>query len=170
MFRALGQAVARFWVVLVLFWIVAIVGIKRVAPDWQDVVRDGEFTYLPRDVPSRQGENLFKRAFTRDLLGSSVYVVVRRQSREEGLLESDKEFIDQVLKPRIEEIDDEQQGQRVISKVRTFSDQSIGHFLESKDNKASLVVVELTTEFLKRANRRTIAKIEGLVRTKDQNH
>jgi hypothetical protein len=51
----------------------------------------------------------------------------------------------------------------LIQRVRTFNDKSIGNLLHSEDNKASLVVVELATEFLIRGNREIIHKIEELV-------
>lgn len=102
MFRALGQTVSRFWPLLLVAWILIVAAVDSAAPQWRDVVEDGEFAYLPEDVPSREGERLFGQAFSHDMLGSSVVVVVRRESREAGLLEADDEFIDGILKPRIE--------------------------------------------------------------------
>ena len=52
----------------------------------------------------------------------------------------------------------------LINDVRTFSDRKIGKLLESQDGRASLVIVELTTEFLNRENRETIHAIERLIR------
>ena len=52
----------------------------------------------------------------------------------------------------------------LINDVRTFSDRKIGKLLESHDGRASLVIVELTTEFLNRENRETIDAIERLIR------
>ena len=52
----------------------------------------------------------------------------------------------------------------LINDVRTFRDRKIGKLLESRDGRASLVIVELTTEFLNRENRKTIEAIEGLIR------
>jgi RND superfamily putative drug exporter len=103
MFRVLGQMVARFWPLLLLFWILIVAGVDAVAPAWDDVIQDGEFVYLPKYVPSRQGEELFRDAFSRDELGSSVWIVVLREFRAEGLLDTDKDtFIDGILEPRIE--------------------------------------------------------------------
>jgi len=52
----------------------------------------------------------------------------------------------------------------LINDVRTFRDRKIGKLLESRDGRASLVIVELTTEFLNRENRGTIHAIERLIR------
>ena len=52
----------------------------------------------------------------------------------------------------------------LINDVRTFTDRKIGKLLESSDGRASLVIVELTTEFLNRENRETIDAIERLIR------
>ena len=114
MFRVVGQTVARYWPVCLVFWLLAIVGMEAAAPPWNEVVTDGEFSFLPADVDSRRGEELFKRAFSHDILGSSVVVVARRANQPQGLLTleevkdhpsppySDEEFIDKILKPRIE--------------------------------------------------------------------
>ncbi len=172
MFRLLGQFVVRCWPFLLSGWIVLLAVIWLKAPTWDDVVEDGEFAFLPKDCPSRLGEELFKQAWD-DSLASRVVIVVRRKRPESGLLEKDKSFIDEVLKPRIEEIAEEFGGlahdaeessdELIISRVRTFSDKSIGRLLVSEDNRASLVVVELTTEFLNRKNAPVIERIERLI-------
>lgn len=206
MFEKLGKSVSRWRVIIFLGWFVLAGGIWAVAPTWDSVIEDGEFAFLPEDVPSRRGEELFKRAFAKnrnaekqdggdkDLIGSSIVVVVRRETRKAGLTtnddmqeggrkptESDYHFIDQILKPAIEKIAREEGGlahafkeeepennrepgkRSIIAAVRTFSDRSIGPLLNSKDSQASLIFVELTTEFFEKRNRKTITKIEDLI-------
>ncbi|MBT6156626.1 MAG: MMPL family transporter [Planctomycetaceae bacterium] len=99
MFHFLGRAVARFWPLMLVFWILVLAGVRYVAPTWDDVVQDGEFSYLPDDLPSREAETVFRDAFSNDMLGSSVVLVVHRK---DGLYETDQTFIDTVLRPRIE--------------------------------------------------------------------
>lgn len=99
MFQFLGRAVARFWPLMLVFWILVLTGVLYVSPSWDDVTKDGEFSYLPDNLPSREAEKLFKDAFTNDMLGSSVVLVVHR---DVGLFETDKTFIDKILRPRIE--------------------------------------------------------------------
>lgn len=200
MFQFLGSAISRSWHIWLAGWIVVSVALSAVAPEWASVVEDGEFRYLPEEVPSHRGEELFERAFSKDLLGSSVVIVVRRESREDGLLDEDKTFIDEVLKPRLQNTaalngglasDDVQDDVGVaapaddarksvsepgraaesiastdpplVSRIRTFSDKSIGHLLESDDKKASLVVLELSTEFIALRNHKLIEEIEDLI-------
>ena len=196
MFRSLGKFVVRYWYALLAIWIGAAIALTSMAPVWRDVIQGGEFAFLPEDVPSRLGENLAAEAFPNEMLASSIVVVVRRESRPEGLQEADLEFIETELKPRIERIAEEEgglaiapendqtsaakkdqesvasaslaikpdpDGLSVISQVRTEKDKEIGHLLRSEDQKASLVLVELTTEFLANRNMPTIKKVEELV-------
>ena len=99
MFHFLGRAVARFWPLMLVFWILVLAGVRYVAPAWDDVVQDGEFSYLPDDLPSREAETVFRDAFSNDMLGSSVVLVV---NRKDGLYETDQTFIDAILRPRLE--------------------------------------------------------------------
>ena len=197
MFQRLGRAVVRLWPFLLVAWICALVGVQWAAPEWDAVVRDGEFDFLPHDSPSLRGEEVFKRSFPDDVLASSVVIVVRRVRNPDGLLQRDKDFIEYELKSAIEKIaeadgglahsadsdasekddsDAEANGnvndnnpeangdeRSIISRVRTLNDKSIGHFLISDDKKATLVIVELTTEFLDARNKETIDAIERLI-------
>lgn len=191
MFQVLGNGVARYWPAVLLTWALVLGGLLAVAPRWDDVVIDGEFAFLPEDAPSRQGEKLFREAFPNDLLASSVVVVVRRETSSEGLTEADRRFVTTVLKPALLRIAEEEGGlaagasedsadevepgsapagspqpaggTSIIARVRTFEDGPVGELLDSADGKATLVIVELTTEFQERRNRPTIAKIEALI-------
>ena len=152
---------------------------------WDRVVTDGEFAFLPEDSSSLQAAQLFRRAFPEDILASAIVIVVRRESHPDGLLKKDKAFIEEVLTPRLERIVKEEgaaleqaevtavaggeanaadvdvSGARC--RVRTFKDELIGPLLESRDKKASLVIVELPTEFLDHRNAPLIARIEALI-------
>ncbi|MBI5760308.1 MAG: MMPL family transporter [Planctomycetales bacterium] len=161
MFRVLGQIIARWWFGVLLAWIVLLVTVKMTAPEWRKIAGGGEFAYLPEDVKSRLGEDLLAKAFPHDLLKSSVVIVCRRTV---PLTDADEAFIDDVLKPAIEAL--QAQPNSVISptsKVKTFKDPLVGKLLVSEDQKASLVIVPLTTEFLNLANRSTINSIAKLV-------
>jgi RND superfamily putative drug exporter len=200
MFGTLGQFVSRWWHLLLVGWILLLLGLEYRAPLFEDVVRDGQFRYMPEAVPSRQGKKLFQRSFSNDLMGSNIYLVVRREFRDEGLTEDDRTFIEEVLRPRLEQIakeegglaqrDDEEDAaeeefdeeelddvapddsdetssdneeRSVIAQIRTFEDKALGDLLQSKDNKASLVRLELSTEFMQYRNAPTIEKIEQLI-------
>ncbi len=200
MFKILGQVVNRGWPLLVAAWVAALILLRSAAPEWKTVITDGEFAFLPADSSSRLGEELFKDAWDQPL-ASSIVIVVRRESHKDGLLEQDRTFIDEVLKPRLESIvaeeseelaaadaqsvhgaaDDEEKSDESSDessnkpeapdpRVRTFSDRSIGRLLDSNDNKASLVVVELTTEFFDSRNDALIRRIEALTDRKGELH
>ncbi|QDT77481.1 Membrane transport protein mmpL8 [Gimesia maris] len=177
MFRVLGNTVVRYWQIILVCWVVAVAGISYVAPEWSSVVMNGEFAFLPADSPSLQGEKLFKRAFPDDLLASSIVIVVRREHGDQGLRPQDLKFIEDTLKPQLEDIVEEQGGYATeskehgvesnksnISRIRTYTDKSIGDLLQSEDNKASLVIVELSTEFLDQSNAKTVESIENLLK------
>ncbi len=176
MFRQLGRNVVRFWPFLLVAWVLTAVALTMAAPRWTDVIQQGEFAFLPEDMASRQGEELFKQSFPSDLLASSVVIVVRRESDPNGLQDRDREFITDILQPGLEKIaeeegiaatntvesedDDESEN---LTRVRTFADQRIGKLLDSQDNKATLVLVELTTEFLDWRNSTLVKRVEELI-------
>jgi len=181
MFRVLGNTVVRYWQIILTCWVLAVAGISYVAPEWSTVVQNGEFAFLPGDSPSLLGEKLFKRAFPDDLLASSIVVVVRREHGDQGLSPADLTFIEEKLKPQLEEIakneggysteDNGEEGNAKtsnISRIRTYTDKSIGDLLQSEDNKASLVIVELSTEFLDQSNGKTVESIENLIHHNDE--
>jgi RND superfamily putative drug exporter len=197
MFERLGQFVSRNWSVLLTGWIVALGLLWWVAPKWDSVIYDGEFHYLPERFPSRQGENLFTKAFANNLLGSNIVIVARREHGNDGLLDEDKTYIEETLVPRLQsaiglspekneaESADAKKGaaktapapaaassgpkiEPVVTSIRTFSDKEFGQLLMSDDQKATLVLLELTTDFTERKNEPTIVKIEELVGTPGQ--
>jgi len=226
MFEWLGHFVARTWGIFLGVWIVALVLLISVAPKWDDVVYDGEFRFLPDYAPSRKAEDLFSKSFSNDILGSSIVIVVRRDTSD-GLLDEDKSYIDDVLVPRLKrtvgmapsteegiegstdtaeqeaapksdtkasqpkskaagpaapvdvkaaEADAKKKPDAkkpadgpgtpidsTVARIRTFSDKELGQLLVSEDNKATLVILELTSDFTERRNEPTIAKVEELV-------
>lgn len=187
MFQTFGTLVSRTWPLLLVAWLAVLVGLKLVAPPWHEVAVDGEFAFLPKDSASLVGEELFRKAWD-EPVASNVVIVVRRESSPAGLLDSDRVFIDEVLRPKLEALADEAtrllheqavlQAQRKklaegdesaaeaefeTVTVRTFSDQSIGRLLNSDDGQASLVLVELPTEFLDARNAWMVERIEKLI-------
>jgi len=173
MWQRLGEFVTRRWQIVLSIWVVLVVlssgvmggWINRLGifphyvPRWEDVVKDGEMIFLPPDMPSLQAERLFAEAFPRDLLASSVVVVVRHESKH--LDEEDRAFIQDVLVPRLEELQKEPDS--LVAQIRTFDDPQIGPLLLSKDKKAALVIVGLRTEFLEHKNQTVIRQIEELI-------
>ncbi len=184
MFARLAAFVLRFWPAWLSGWLLLLLASSWAAPALDDVVTSGEFAFLPADAPSRRGEDLFERAWGKTV-PSRVVIVVSCKAEGEQLNDDDHRFIDEVLAAALVELaesmgglakeedagDDVEQhesnearSRSLINDVRTFSDRKIGNLLESSDGRASLVIVELTTEFLNRENRETIDAIERLIR------
>jgi len=175
MFSWLGRIIARNWLVWLAAWVLLGVGTGVVAPRWQDVAKDGEFNFLPRDVPSRRGEDLLRRAYPGRRAESSIVIVLTREGDRQVLNEEDRRFIADKLRPGLERIAAEEGGsgavrsgrarQRdpIIARILTSQDKVIGPLLVSEDRRATLVLVELTTDFLVRSNIPVVGKIEELI-------
>jgi putative drug exporter of the RND superfamily len=85
MFFVLGQLVARRWPWVIAGWILVVVGLRLLAPAWDDVTYDGDLAYLPDQSPSVRGELLLERAFPERHAKSQFVVVL---AREDGPLTS----------------------------------------------------------------------------------
>ncbi|HEV3298741.1 MAG TPA: MMPL family transporter [Planctomycetaceae bacterium] len=197
MFERLGQFVSRQWLPLLVGWILALVVLWVIAPPLKTVIEDGDFKFLPKDLPSVQAEKLFKNAFENDLLKSSIVIVAHRDNASDGLTDEDKTYIDEKLVPRLAQLAglpesgksadapadaakakadakaaapaearhaaNSGSNEPIVADIRTFSDKDFGPLLMSEDQKATLVIMELTTEFTQRKNDPLINKIEEAV-------
>jgi RND superfamily putative drug exporter len=214
MFERLGQFVSRQWLPLLVGWILALVVLWVIAPPLKSVIEDGDFKFLPKDMPSVQAEKLFRNAFENDLLKSSIVIVVQRENSPDGLTDEDKSYVDEKLVPRLAQLaglpesrnddaasaktakaDGEKKSvdaapdpaktnadsksaasagsgsilantansEGIVADIRTFSDKDLGPLLTSEDQKATLVIMELRTEFTERKNDPLIDKIEQLI-------
>src|SRR6266542_678415 len=65
-FRYLGIAIARFWPILLIGWLALFAILSVTAPSWDQVAQDREFGFLPDNAPTRQGQALFRRAFSEE--------------------------------------------------------------------------------------------------------
>lgn len=191
-FGLLGEYSAKRAPVIIAVWAVLLLISVVSAPEWSSVVKNGEFAFLPPDSPSRLAEQGFRTAFPEDMLESSIVLVVRREIGDQGLESGDRDFIVRMLVPELHRIaklplpteEDElleiagleqaaattaanpssDTSQRsLVHRIQWFEDQKIGDLLDSEDGKASLVVVQLTTEFLDQANAKLVNEIEAFV-------
>jgi len=108
--------IVRWWIPLLILWLVGLVSISYIAPNFSEVVSPGEFDFLPPEAESLKAERVFRQAFEKDLLRSLVVVNIRRTSRPKGLTtpeefekkgidrKSDLDFIEDDLRPRLEKI------------------------------------------------------------------
>jgi RND superfamily putative drug exporter len=174
MFDSLGRIISRSWPVCLAAWVALGLGAWAFAPRWRDVARDGEFNFLPPDDPSLRGERLLRSAFPGLRAGSSIVIVVSREGDRRELIEEDRRFIADQLRPGLSRIANEENGSAadrsgharrpdpVIARILTYQDAEAGPLLVSEDRRASLVVVDLTTDFLSRRNIPVVEKVEDL--------
>ncbi len=87
MFTFLGKFVARRWLLVILLWTGAVIGLRLVAPRWDDVTHDGDFAYLPARMPSVAGERLMAEAFPQYRAKSQLVIVVAREESSEQPLD-----------------------------------------------------------------------------------
>ena len=183
MFSRLGHAISRYWLLVLLAWAAVVILASLAAPSLDSVAETGEFSFMPADSPSRLAEELLVEAFPKDILASSVVIVARRTSSEEGLSEADWQFVDDgedraengpnrdlvdhVLSIAREEgglaesgTDSSAKPRSIIADVKTYRDRTIGSLLKSEDGQATLVLIGLTTEFMDARNSPTIHAIE----------
>ena len=187
MFVALGQFVARHRNAIIVAWIAALVGMVLVAPRWEDVILDGEFEFLPRDADSKIAETKLLESFPDDLLASSIVVVAHRAS--DRINSEDREFLSKELAPRLRSLlqpymsdaADEDYGpdsadkpvrdateaesvnEPIVLRIRDFTGMLMREVLEAADEQASLVIVQLTTDFTDGRNDEVIATIEDFL-------
>ncbi|MCA8998532.1 MAG: MMPL family transporter [Planctomycetaceae bacterium] len=198
-----GDHVSRHPVLWLCFWgILAFLTIFQ-APSFESVWKDGEFAFLPGDVPSRRAEQLYRdafltkggdteesappadpedKSFDQDPLGSSIVIVLERKDRPTGLTPADEDFIAFDLLPALEQIQattppgyyDLEYGplteklpweQQIVRDISSREDPRLGTLFTSEDLKATLIVLELKTEFLDRQNGLVVQRIENLLRS-----
>jgi RND superfamily putative drug exporter len=190
-FRFLGQLVCRAWAPLLIVWGVLLAGTWVLAPPWEQVTQDRQFAFLPPDSPSRQAEQVHAKAYPEEHVGSSIVVVLVDQQQED--IERVRKFIQDVVEPGLRKIAQAEGGLAsqpkpsegdlfggdnqpppppqqlpVISRIRTPNAPGAGALLVSPDNRALLVVMELTTELLDHRNWPIIDRVENFVRDLQQ--
>ena len=118
-----------------------------------------------------------------DPLGSSIVIVLQREDLKEGLTAQDREFVTEYLEPGLRDIQSQTREsfdplsmpeipvpiptrEQIIRGVWTFTDNRIGPLLDSQDGCATLVLVELKTEFRNHGNRLVLSRIEDYLSSK----
>src|SRR5262249_5924406 len=147
--------------------------------------------FLPAGAPSRRAADVFDKAFPQDLSASNIALILYRSDNRPGQPERDQKFIEEVLRPALLKIADDEGGlagerdslsgdeplfdgdggkaakptrRSIIASIMTPNGLGYGPLLVSADGRAMLVLLELTTEFLSDDNWATIGKVEELVR------
>jgi RND superfamily putative drug exporter len=78
----LGSALSRFvvgyWGWIIAFWLIAAIAARLGAPSWDSIAYDGDFDYLPAEMPSVAGAALLDRAFPKDRARSQIIILIAR--------------------------------------------------------------------------------------------
>src|SRR5258707_200786 len=149
MFQFLGKAIARLGPALLAGWVLLLAATWWFAPAWDAVTESGEIGFLPEVCPSRHSDALLQQAFPGESTGSTIVLALVRD--DAPLQIQDKKFIGGVLEPRLRSATTPKEDQRsAVTRIRPLLDPGAGALLESRDKKATLVVVELATPFLDR--------------------
>jgi RND superfamily putative drug exporter len=172
MFDWLAKLIERRWQVILILWVVALLAAHGIHQEWYNqflgtniptfrgAATDGEFAFLPPEMQSLEAERLLARAFPEDLLKSSVVIVAHRF--QQAIQPEDEEFIEGVIKPRLERIRGDL-GLDPKLQIMTYKDPRGGKLLVSDDQEASLVIMPLRSEFLEYNNIPIIDRIEKLL-------
>lgn len=180
MFAWLGKIVAARWAFFVGGWLILAIGLSLSAPAWTSVIKSGEFEFLPTNIASRHGEQLFHEAFPNDLFNSSVVVVLYREN--EKLRDADRQFLAEQVAPPLRDLHipppsnphhkirwlrrrskTQAKEMSIISQVRTAADKGMQSLLTSPDGQAELAVVGLNIDFLGYETVPVVGRIKDIV-------
>ncbi|NQV26248.1 MAG: MMPL family transporter [Rhodopirellula sp.] len=190
MYRFIGNTVVRLWPVILLGWVIALAALKLSAPAWQDVIEEGEFAFLPDEMPSLAGERQYEEAWG-EPFASNIVLVVRRERTK--LNQQDRDFIVDVLKPRLVEIVERiglpepndiatgsaktasaikasEDDEEIDKTIMTFDTTGWQKILDSSDGTATMVVMNLKTEFFNHRNIPLIDAIADLIERDGELH
>ena len=128
---------------------------------------------------------MLQSAFPGAASGSSVVFVLYRNG--EKLRPADRQFVQNVLAPRLESLQEPgpttnptdrnpakssqpAQERPIVARVRTAGERGMGPLLDSHDGKATLVVAELQTDFLSYRSVPLVGRIDEVVQRLRQQH
>jgi RND superfamily putative drug exporter len=189
MYRTLGNWVTRIWPALLVAWVIALVILSVSAPAWEDVIEQGEFAFLPADSPSLAAESLYEDGWGKPIASNIVIVIQRERT---VLDDADREFVQKTLKPELvtilervglskpataakavetpaaaAELDGKETPPEETpeQRIKTFASEASSwkNILDSADGRATMVVIELKTEFFDASNATLIDEIEALI-------
>lgn len=193
MFESLGQFVSRFWALLICAWVALLAVLLNIAPPLSSVLQEGEFAFLPSDSPSLVAERLQQRGFPGDRARSHIVVVIRRPGSDTKRLgpedrqyianrfvkilralgvhpldelqtrsEAEQAELDAIAAefPELRLTPDEQ---HLVHRLRDWTNPFVGHLLDSEDGRATLVLIDLHTEFIGDGHHPILRKLEELV-------
>jgi len=145
MFRSLARLIHRGWIVVLIIWLVTFALLQYIAPNWEDVVSQGEFAFLPKDAASQVAQRKLEAAFPEADYGSSLLFLIESRSRR--LSEEDLHFVDEQLIPLAQKTAERANENSIVNSVSP-SLPIVGELLRNEGEHAALALIQLSDEFL----------------------
>ncbi len=77
-----SYAITKYWPAVLLGWLAIGVALQWIAPRWDSVAKDGDFAYMPANMPSLQGQAYLDAGFPENRVKSQVAIVLARPQSE----------------------------------------------------------------------------------------
>ena len=183
MFAKFARFISRYWIAVLVAWVVIPGVLYLVAPKWDEITHDGDFAYLPKEMKSVCGGKLLEEAFPDLASKSSVVLVVARPDSE--LADDDKDVamgLADMFTPRPDEMTKERlkrwfdhlgvadtllpkpDEKTPVASIMTHKDQYVGSKLRSPNGRSVLVLLQLNNEFMAVDNMPFIKEVYRKVR------
>lgn len=143
--------------IVLALWVCAVVAVRVGTPRWDDVTHDGDFAYLPREMPSSQGERLLASAFPETLSKSQIVLVVAREG--EPLSPADFGVADHL----VARFAPAESSEGPVVSLLSHRTEVVGQKLVSKpaeSGQALLILLQLRNEFMAIDNMRLLSEVE----------
>ncbi len=150
-----GQRIVRHrWVVLGA-WVLVVVVLRQLAPDWDRVAIDGDLEHLPADTTTVRGARLSAEAFPEDRANSQLVLVFARRDRE--LTVADRELAYQTARQF------QSRSEPTLVDVWTEKTPVVGPQLQSQSRRAARIVIRSSNEFMATDNIRLLRVAKEIV-------
>src|SRR5208283_5377029 len=159
MFSLLARLVQRHSWLVVLAWAVVAFLLFRYAPPWDQVTKDDDVRFFPRNFPSVIGQDLLERGFPSDAASSQVVIVYERAASP--LTASDFSFVEE--QAALFHKFSQENPELGVKKLDTHRSPVIGPRLIGKSTEgpgqAVLTIVSLRGTYLSKKSRVAVDKI-----------
>ncbi len=152
MFRTLSKIVSVFWPLILVIWIGGAYWLHQNAPDFKDVARDDDSTFLPSNSDSVLARRLLKEGFPKEHAASSVGIIVENP---EGLGEKDYEYVRSLS----EWLTSPEAPKGVLNVLSVTENPDLKNYLVSADGQAVITQVNLDSVFVSAPTRDAVDRI-----------
>jgi putative drug exporter of the RND superfamily len=160
MFKLLGRFTAAHPWKICAAWLFLGLVLTFVAPAWDTSTQDDDVHFLPARCAGVRGYQLLAQAFPQDVFASRLILAVERP--DAALTDADFGLVDQLVADLNQLRQDEPALQ--LARVNSCKDAFVGKRLVSADRHCTLIQVSLGTPYLALQTRRTVDRVEALVR------